>query len=97
MIGIVKSCGIVQLHNPQGGVVWATRLRLTDGQEWFAGLDNQHGKAVAETAHRNTYAIPEGRELDALPVMNHPISREQIQLCRVAGASKLNSGRHLCK
>lgn len=80
MIGTVKSCCIVQLHNPQGAIIWATRLRLVDGQEFYAGLDNQHGKAVAEASHKNTYVVAEGKELESLPVMNHPISREQMPI-----------------
>lgn len=75
-IGTVKSCGVVKLNSPSGAVVWATRLRLDDGKELFAGLDNQHGKAVAEASHRNIYAvgIAQGATLEALPEMRRPVT-----------------------
>lgn len=75
--GIVQSCTLAQVKPDQGAARWVSLLRLKDGSEYFAGLDNQHGKAVAEAAHRNTYSVglEPDKLLPALPVMHDPVSR----------------------
>lgn len=52
----IKSIMVVRVDLPMGGHHWCSRLRFTDGTELYAGLDNQHGRAVAMRAHTNTYA-----------------------------------------
>jgi hypothetical protein len=63
----IKSLTLVKIQHPKLGIRWASRVRLIDGTEMFAGTDNVYGKSYAQACqdivYRAVLNTQEGQEL----------------------------------